>query len=175
MIFNPLSLLSENALFFASATAFFWVVGWCWRHSPPYELPKPLPGWFKLWFLSMQAGGIGLPIAALLWWGVWQGHTAVSSILLSYLLMLGLQILSESVALRWFQSTVFVMVPYLYIPYRIWQLYSGWLVLQPDRELAIVRQLLLAEIVLWVANYALDLSQLPRLFHWRDEDTVADR
>jgi len=79
--------------------------------------------------------------------------------------MLGLQILTESVLLRQFHSVVFVMVPYLYLPYRVWQLYEGMMLNSAD-ELAWMRTLLLAEIVLWTANYALDLSQLPRLLRW---------
>jgi hypothetical protein len=80
--------------------------------------------------------------------------------------MLGVQILSESLSLRQFHSVVFVMVPYLYVPYRIWQLYEGFSLLNPASELIWVKNLLLVEIVLWALNYALDLAQLPRLLRW---------
>ncbi|MGI8932701.1 MAG: hypothetical protein ACR2FS_01365 [Phormidesmis sp.] len=50
-----------------------------------------------------------------------------------YLAMLGLQVSSESASLRRFRSTVFVMVPYFYLPYRVWQLYEG---LAPASEVA---------------------------------------
>lgn len=49
------------------------------------------------------------------------------------------------------------MVPYLYLPYRIWQLFEGLTLLSPD-NLIWVKNLLLAQIVLWTLNYALDLS-----------------
>jgi hypothetical protein len=51
------------------------------------------------------------------------------------------------------------------LPYRIWQLYEGMLLTDAD-ELIWIRDLLLIEIVLWTVNYALDLSQLPRLLRW---------
>lgn len=158
-----LNLFYENFLFFAIATAFFVLVGWVWRDAKPYDLPHPLPDWFKVWFLTVQIGGGLLPLLALIW-GIWQGYSSIVTILIFYFVMLALQILSESISLRWFHSVVFVMVPYLYLPYRIWQLYQGMMLLSPTDEL--FWNLLLVEIVLWTLNYALDLSQLPRLLRW---------
>jgi hypothetical protein len=162
-----LTLFSENLLFFAIATAFFGLVGWAWRDTKPYELPHPLPGWFKIWFLTVQIGGGVLPLVALLW-GIWQEYSSLVMILVSYFVMLALQIVSESVSLRWFRSVVFVMVPYLYLPYRIWQLYQGMLLLNPTDQL--FRNLFLAEMVLWTLTYALDVTQLPRLLRWDMEN-----
>lgn len=167
---SSFNLWLENLLFLGGSTLFFVLVGWAWRQTKPYDLPRPLPQWFTVWFLTVQLGGIVLPLFALLLYGVWWGHRTVTIVLLSYFLMLGLQILAESLALRQFRSVVFVMVPYLYIPYRIWQLYSGVLALGGDLELLWVRNLLIAEIVLWVLNYALDLAQLPRLLQWQMQD-----
>lgn len=157
-----LYLFYENLFFLAIATSCFALFGWAWRNAEPYYLPSPLPEWFKIWFLTMQIGGGAVPLVALIAC-LWQGYADIAAVLVSYLVMLGLQILSESVALRRFRSTVFVMVPYLYLPYRIWQLYEG---LAPASEVAWLQALLIAEIVLWSLNYALDLSQLPRLMHW---------
>lgn len=119
----------------------------------------------------MQIGGGVLPLAALAW-SFWQGYSEVMAILAGYFIMLVLQILSESVSLRRFHSVVFVMVPYLYLPYRIWQLYEGLTILNSVNELMWIRNLLLFEIVLWIANYTLDLAQLPKLFHWQIKDDV---
>ncbi len=172
---SSLNLLLEDLLFLVLATLFFMVVGWAWRHLKPFDLPEPLPGWFRIWFLTVQIGGGVLPLVVMLWWGVWQGYDRVLIVLLSYFVMLGLQILSEIATLRWFHSVVWVMIPYLYLPYRIWQLYEGLIILSPESELIWIRNLLLGEIVLWTANYALDLSQLPRLFLWAtNENDSAD-
>jgi len=159
------NLFYENSLFVIIATSFFAVVGWSWRKTKPYTLPQLLPSWFGVWFITVQIGGIGLPLLGLLG-GIWKGYLEVVTILVSYFLILVLQILTESLSLRWFRSTVFVMVPYIYLPYRLWQLTEGLMLLNPIDESIWVRSLLLGEIVLWTANYALDLSQLPRLFQW---------
>lgn len=102
----------------------------------------------------------------MIYWGVWRGYSSVLTILIAYFVMLGLQILSEILTLTQFHTVVWVMVPYLYLPYRIWQLYEGLSLLSPENELIWVRTLLLVEIVLWTLNYALDVSQLPRLLQW---------
>lgn len=80
--------------------------------------------------------------------------------------MLGLQILSEILTLRYFHSVVWVMVPYLYLPYRFWQLYQGLTLLNPQPDLIWVQNLLVVNLVLWILNYVLDVSQLPRLLRW---------
>lgn len=163
---NTTYLLVENLLFFAIATAFLVFVGWAWRQAKPFYLPEPLPDWFKIWFGTVQVVGVLIPLVAMIYWGVWRGYSSVLTILIAYFLMLGLQILSEILTLRQFHTVVWVMVPYLYLPYRIWQLYEGLSLLSPENELMWVRNLLLVEIVLWTLNYALDVSQLPRLLRW---------
>ncbi len=161
-----LYLFLENLLFFVVATFFTVVVGWVNRHASPMSVPEPLPGWYKVWFGTMQVGGILLPLVVMLLWGILWGYHSVLTVLVWYFVMLGLQILSESVTLRQFHSVTWVMVPYLYLPYRIWQLYEGLKLVGSEPELMWVRNLLLLEIVLWTGNYALDVSQLPRLFRW---------
>lgn len=170
---SDLSIFRENLLFLVVATSFLALVGWAWRHAKPYELPQPLPAWFKVWFLTVQVVGVVLPLVAMLLWGVWWRYTSVLTVLVPYFVILGLQILTESVTLRWFHSVVWVMVPYLYVPYRIWQLYQGLILLSSGSKLTWLWSLLLVEIVLWTLNYALDLSQLPRLFRWEVKESTA--
>jgi hypothetical protein len=165
-----LYLFLENLIFLVVATSFFVIVGWAWRYSKPFSLPEPLPAWFKVWFGTVQLVGGLLPMVAMLLWGVWWGYRSVLTVLVWYFVMLGLQILSEILTLRQFHSVVWVMVPYLYLPYRIWQLYEGLTLLTPESDLMWVRNLLIVQIVLWSLNYALDLSQLPRLFRWEVQD-----
>lgn len=161
-----LYLFLENLLFLIVSTFFIVVVGWAWRDSKPFSLPEPLPEWFKIWFGTVQVVGGLLPLLVMLLWGVLWGYDRVLTVFVPYFIILGLQILSEIVTLRQFHSVVWVMVPYLYLPYRFWQLYEGWILLGSQTELMWVRNLLLVEIVLWVVNYALDVSQLPRLLRW---------
>lgn len=160
-----LYLFIENLVFFVLATSFFVVVGWAWRNSKPFSLPQPLPEWFKIWFGTVQVLGVIVPLLVIVW-GLWRGDNRILTVFVPYLVMLGLQILSEILTLRQFHTVVWVMVPYLYLPYRFWQLYEGWKFVRFETDLAWVRNLLLVEVVLWIGNYVLDVTQLPRLLRW---------
>ncbi|MGJ3251400.1 MAG: hypothetical protein ACFE0J_09750 [Elainellaceae cyanobacterium] len=162
-------LLTENLIFLAIATLFLAVTGWAWKTATPYSLPQPLPGWFRVWFLSVQTFGIIPPLIALIW-GIRQGYSGAIAIWAAYFAMLGAQILSEFLTLRQFRSVVWVMIPYLYVPYRLWQLYEGIALINPNTA-SWMYILLIGEIVLWSGNYLLDLAQLPRLFRW---ETIQD-
>jgi hypothetical protein len=134
-----------------------------------YSIPQPLPTWFKAWFSVVIVLGIALPFLAMLFWGVWQGNQSVLQVLISYFVMLGLQILFESVTLNRFNSCVWVTIPCLYLPYRIWQLYSGLTLLSIENDSIWIQRLLVTEIVLWIFNYGVHLSQIPRLLQWEVE------
>jgi hypothetical protein len=174
MAFSPtiLNLFWENFIFLILSTSFLVFVGWVWNTSKPFTLPQPLPTWFKAWLFVVLAVGVALPLITLILWGVWWGKTSVVLALVPYFLMLGFQILSESVTLNQFHSCVWVMIPCLYLPYRIWQLYTGITLLSSESELILIQNLLLLEIGLWIFNYAVHLSQLPRLLHWEQETTI---
>ncbi len=161
-------LLLENLLFLTVASLFLGLTGWRWRRAKPFSVPHPLPGWFNAWLSLVLVAGLGLPLLAL---GLtWQ--LSVLQALVPYLGMLVLQIGSEIVALRQFQSCVWVMIPCVYLPYRIWQLYQGLTLLGAADGPLWVQRLLLAEIGLWIFNYGVHLSQLPRLFAWQLQENV---
>lgn len=154
-------LLWENLGFFLLSTAFLVVVGVAWKSLKPYTVPRPFPGWFKYWFASVQIFGVVLPVLAWLFWGVWKGYVSVSVVWLPILGMLGLQIAGEALTSRKFESVTWVMLPYLYLPYRFWQLYEGLQILPDIEALFWVRSLLWVNLVVWMGNYALDVTQLP--------------
>lgn len=158
-------LSTENLLFLAITTSFLVIVGWAWR-SKPFSIPQPLPAWFKAWLFVVLVVGVVLPFLVMLLWVVWRGEQSVLPAFVPYFVMLGFQILSESVTLNRFQSCVWVMIPCLYLPYRIWQLHTGLTLLSFENESIWIQRLLLAEIILWVFNYGVHLSQLPRLLRW---------
>ncbi|MEA5514592.1 hypothetical protein [Nodularia sp. UHCC 0506] len=162
-----LYLFWENLLFFLSVTSFFIVVGWTWQHAKPYRIPEPLPRFLQLWFSTVQILGVLLPLVVMVLWGVFWNYTSVLTVLTWYFVVLGLQILSESISVRLFHSVVWVMIPYLYVPYRIWQMYEGLTLLGSASPLWWVRNLLILEILLWTGNYVLNVSQLPRLLRWK--------
>ena len=170
-----LNIFVENLLFLVTATCFLAGAGWMWRNSKPLGLPLPLPTWFSVWLSIVLAVGVVLPLVTMVIWGVWWHHQSVLQALVPYFVMLGLQILSESVTLKRFQSCVWVMVPCVYLPYSIWQLYSGLMLVNLERDLIWVQRLLILEIVLWIFNYGVHLSQLPRLLRWEvQENKISD-
>ena len=158
-------LLVENSVFFLISLVFLIWTGWAWREVKPFELPKPLPDWFKYWFGSVQFFGLVPPIVVL-GWSLWQGYYTTLVVLLAYFVMLVLQVVAEIVSLRQFRSVVWVMVPYLYVPYRLWQLYEGLTLVQSESDLGWIPILFIGEIFIWGVNYLLDLAQLPKLFRW---------
>jgi vacuolar-type H+-ATPase subunit I/STV1 len=160
------NLLLETIGFLAIANSFFVIFWRRWRNLPPYHLPEPLPSWFTPWLYIVLIVGILLPVGALLWWGVFLGNRLVVEAIAPYLLLVGLQVLSESVTLNQLQSCVWVTVPFVYIPYRIWQLARGAMLLGEDSGTLWVQRLLILEIGVWVINYLLDLSEIPRLLRW---------
>ncbi|MFN6559335.1 MAG: hypothetical protein RMY28_005955 [Nostoc sp. ChiSLP01] len=162
-------LFIENFIFFVIATLFIVVVNCGWKNTKTYTLPLPFPSWYKIWFGSVQVFGILLPLVVMLLWGVWWSDGTVLTVLGWYFIVLGLQIISERVALRELQNVVWVMVPYIYLPYRFWQLYEGITILGSETKLLWVRYCLIFQLVLWIINYAIDVSQLPRLFRWEVE------
>lgn len=164
-----LNILLENLLFLVISTSFLAFVGFLWRKSKPFSLPQPLPAWFSTWLAVVLVVGLALPFVVMIVWGVWWGNRSVLQALMPYFVMLALQILSERVTLKQFQSCVWVLVPCLYLPYRFWQLYSGLTLVRFEHELIWVQRLLVVEIILWIFNYGVHLSQIPRLLRWEVE------
>ena len=164
----------ENLLFFAISTVFLLITARYWRNAKPYSLPESRPSWFKIWFLSVQILGGLVPLIALILWGFLWTDTTVIAIFASYLLMLGLQILAEFLSLRRFATVVWVMIPYLYVPYRVWQLYQGLTILEATPELMILRIILWINVAIWSINYCLNLIQLPLLFRWETEESLEE-
>ncbi|MEH1787342.1 hypothetical protein [Nostoc sp.] len=61
-----LYLFVENFLFFLIATLLIVAINWGWKDTKPYTLPLPFPGWYKIWFGSVQLLGVLLPLVFML-------------------------------------------------------------------------------------------------------------
>ncbi len=165
-------MLIENLGFVTLTTAFLFFIGYYWRRAKPFSLPEKLPNWFRGWFIIVQVLGILLPLIALVIWGIWEDHRTVLSIFASYFLILGLQILTEILTIRKFQSVAWVAIPYFYVPYRVWQLYNGLTILEANPELMAVRIIMEINIGIWTINYCLNLLQLPLLLAWESKEAT---
>jgi hypothetical protein len=167
---NPyFRLVWENLIFLSLGISFFAAAGYAWRNSQPFEIPKPLPSWFQTWLSVVLVVGIVLPVVATAIWGIWQRNLVVVIVFASYLVMLGLQIVIEIIMSKRFKSPIWVTVPCLFLTYRFWQLYEGITLVSPDANLIWVKYLLILELALWIFNYGVHLSQLPRLLRWTKE------
>ncbi|NDJ16633.1 hypothetical protein [Myxacorys almedinensis] len=164
---------AENLFFFAIATAFLAVLGWLWRHTKSFDIPLPLPIWLKFWFFTVQVFGVLVPIGVAIWLRLSSADTLPFAILLSYLLMLALQITTEVVLLRQFHSVAWIAIPYLYLPYRVWQLYQGIVMTTAVGQVGWFQALLVLEIGLWIVNYSFNLIQLPGLLRW-DQPVIGE-
>jgi hypothetical protein len=167
---TDLEIFSEDLLFLVFSTLFLLLIGWWWRKARPFMISQ-IPVWFNAWLSLVIIIGFLLPLGVTFWWGIWQQNMTILNIFLSYYLIVGLQILFESIVLRKFQSCIWVTIPCLYLPYRIWQLYRGWVLLSANSELFWLQNLLLLEIILWIFNYGVHLSQIPRLMQWEEVET----
>lgn len=166
---TDLNIILENLLFLAVTTSILVFVGREWRNSKPFSIPQPRPRWYKTWSRIVLVVGVALPLLALILWAGWFSHKSVVQVLIPYFVMLGFQILSEIVALRRFKSCVWVLIPCIYLPYRIWQLLTGAMLIGFESGLVGVQRLLYLETVLWVFNYGVHLSQIPRFLRWERE------
>ncbi|WP_222597830.1 hypothetical protein [Euhalothece natronophila] len=154
-----------------------------WRIAKPFSIPQT-PNWFRPWFILVQVLGVLFPLIALILWGIWWRNTIVLFIFASYFLILGLQILTETIMLRQFQTVAWVAIPYFYVPYRVWQLYQGLITIgdivipnkkqQPKSSGSILlpsssQDGCTTELNWNDYNYCLNLLQLPLLFRWEKE------
>jgi hypothetical protein len=165
-----INLLIENLGFWAIATSLLLVGGWMWRNSKPFNIPQPLPAWFPFWLRTVLVVGIILPLLALVWWGIIESSQGVLQALIPYFIMLFLQIISEIVTLRRFHSCIWIAIPCLYLPYRLWQLHQGLNLISNDSKTVWMQWLLIIEMVLWIFNYGVHLSQIPRLLQWDKQE-----
>jgi hypothetical protein len=159
-------LLTENLTFVFAASILTSILIWRWRNAKPYAPPQPFPTWSKIWFASVQILGIFPPLIGLALCGLVWGNQSGLLVLFWYFFNLAMQILWESLTLRKYKTVVWIIVPYIYLPYRLWQSYESLGFLNDEPGMLWVRSILILEIVVWLVNYILDMSQLPRLFRW---------
>ena len=158
-------ILLQDALFFVLACA---CLAWAqWRLPKPsarFPGPRPVGSVFKFWLVMIWAVGLVLPLATLVIDGVIGGRTATLLALLPYLGMFVAQVASELFCWKRWGSPVWVIVPCLYLPWRLWQGFRGLDLAADGAVLTVVT--MYALIVLWIINIGVHYTNIPATMRW---------
>jgi len=163
------ALFIENLIFLVLATLVLVVGVKRYPDARPFPGPvKPWPLWFRIWFPIIWFVGGVIPLITLVGWGIIGGNTSVVLALTPYFVMFFLQIVSEQVVWKNFQSPIWVIVPCLYLPWRVWQCVRGLETLGPDSGLLVADITLWALLVLWILNIFVHFTGIPNSMRWNE-------
>ena len=150
-----------NLGFFAFACA---ILGWAQRRTlpgPPFPGPGPVGPIFKVWLVVIWVVGLVLPLAALTVDRVPMTRLAI----LPYLAMFVAQVATEIFVWKRWRSPVWVMVPCLYLPWRLFQSWWGMQIVSgagtPFSEAT-----MLALFVLWAINIGVHYTNVVNTLRW---------
>jgi hypothetical protein len=155
-------ILQELAFISCVVVALAWAQ---WRLSGPvaaFPGPRPVGPIFKIWFVVIWLVGGVLPLAALIYDGGMRGQAGTVWAIAPYVLMFALQIVCEMVMWKRLQSPVWVIVPCLFLPWRLYQCARGLDV--ADASFTVFA--LQAMFVLWVINIGVHFTNIPRALRW---------
>jgi hypothetical protein len=166
-------IVIENLVFFAIASTILAVGYLRYRGTAPFPGPvKPWPKWFQVWFRVIWIAGFLLPIATLIAFGFVPGDTAVILALSPYFVMFFLQIASEQYVWQAHKSPIWVAVPCLYLPWRVWQVVRGFEVMEPYPHLTLVTYTLWVLFILWIINIGVHFTGIPASMRYPKHKTV---
>lgn len=155
-------IAAENAVFFVIASAILAVGYLRYRGTAAFPGPvRPWPMWFQIWFRVIWIVGFILPIGTIIAFGFIPGDTAVILALAPYFVMFFVQIASEQYVWQVHKSPIWVAVPCLYLPWRLWQITRGFQVMEPYPHLTIVTYTLWALFILWIINIGVHFTGIP--------------
>lgn len=160
-----LTTLLQNAVFFAIASLYVAIGARRTSGTAAFPGPRPVAIWFKIWLVVIWIVGLALPIAALLNDGMVRGQSNAAIALSAYLGMFVAQVATELWVWRRWRSPIWVIVPCLYLGWRLWQIAWGWQLIAKD-DAALTRGTLVALFVLWVINIGVHFTNIPLTLRW---------
>ncbi len=159
-LLTPAGFAAANLGFVAVAAA---ILGWAklrTRPGPAFPGPRPVGPLFKVWLLVIWLVGMLLPLVAL----AVAGRAPMVAVALGWYVALFLvQIGFELLAWKRWRSPVWVIVPCLFLPWRLFQVAMG-LAVVGGPPLAVAT--LWALLVLWVINVGVHYSNIPNSLRW---------
>jgi hypothetical protein len=108
----------------------------------------------KIWIQVAIVIGLLLPVIAFL---VWIRHPNLRAVFGFYLLVLGIQIVTEQLCSRIFSASLLVIIGTIYTTFRVWQLWEGQQFLRANAQsrnvsFAVAQGLLWLMLLFWSAN-----------------------
>lgn len=154
------SLLLTNLGFLLCAVACLGWARWRTRPGPVFTGPCPVGPAFKGWLINIWLIGLLLPIVALaLGWS----DPLTRLALIPYLVMFVAQVLFELMAWKRWGSPIWVIVPCLFLPWRLFQVWQGLSLASPQTLTTLT---LWALFVLWVINIGVHFTNIPNTMRW---------
>lgn len=166
MINEPLwSAMVQNIVFFVIASLYVWIGSRRLTGTAAFPGPRPPPDWFKAWLIVIWLVGLMLP-GITLWVVGFQGAERNVSIGLSaYLVMFVAQVATELFVWKRWRSAIWVIVPCLYLSWRLWQITWAWS-LPGVSGSALAVFTYAALFVLWAINIGVHFTNIPRTLRW---------
>lgn len=153
-------ILIGNIGFLVLAAALMGWARWRTRPGPLFTGPCPVGPAFKGWLINIWLVGLVLPVVTL---AIDWSSPLTRLALVPYLLMFAVQVLFELVAWKRWGSPVWVIVPCLFLPWRLFQVWSG---LQLGDHAGLTQITLYALFVLWVINIGVHYTNIPNTMRW---------
>jgi hypothetical protein len=153
------SIVWSNLGFLLLAAACMGWAQWRTQPGPAFPGPRPVGAAFKIWLVIIWLVGLVLPVVAL----VVEPLPATRLALVPYLLMFVLQVVFELLAWKRLRSPVWVIVPCLFLPWRLFQVWQG---MQLGPHGSVTELVLDALFVLWVINIGVHYTNIPNTMRW---------
>lgn len=145
--------------FIVSATLLVLLSGWLIRANllpiqTEINYSEAERSFVQIWLQVAIAIGLLLPGVAFL---VWIRHAGARTVFGFYLLVLGIQIITEQIFSRVFSSSLLVIVGTIYTTFRVWQLWQGQQFLRVNAQsgnvrFSVAQGLLWLMLLFWSAN-----------------------
>lgn len=162
---TPSAVLLANLAFFAFASAVLLWARWRTLAGPDFPGPQPVGPIFKAWLVVIWAVGLLLPLAAIVVDGVLGGEQTTLLALLPYFAAFVAQVATEIYIWKRWRSPVWVIVPCLYLPWRLFQVWIGFDIVGPDPQ-PLTGFTLLALFALWAINIGVHYTNIVNTLRW---------
>jgi hypothetical protein len=155
------TVILANAAFFSVACAILVWAQWRTEPGPAFPGPQPVGPIFKTWLVVIWLVGMVLPLVAL----VVEWSEPVRLAILPYIATFVLQVATEIFVWKRWRSPVWVLVPCLYLPWRLFQSWWGWTALDMA-DYPVTSATMLALAALWLINIGVHYTNIVNTLRW---------